>query len=130
MIVFLIFSCSSVAPQQKTDLLPNAQQEVVDHIDVQTLHQKMSQKPVIIDVRTTEEFSSGHLPTAKNIPLDELENRLEGLTPHKTQEIFLVCATGRRSKRATDLLRSKGFTQAINVEGGTRGWQAKGFPTE
>ena len=82
-------------------------------IDVTTLHTKMKSETItIIDVRSPQEYAQGHLPNAKN------------------REIFLVCASGRRSHSATQTLKQKGFAKAFNILGGTRGWQAKGFPTE
>ena len=100
-------------------------------IDVTTLHTKMKSETItIIDVRSPQEYAQGHLPNAKNIPLTEIDLRMEELTPYKDREIFLVCASGRRSHSATQTLKQKGFAKAFNILGGTRGWQAKGFPTE
>ena len=132
MIVFLsIFSCQNEVATSATKPISVPVQSTQTHrIDVQTLYQKMKQKPIIIDVRTPEEFTAGHIPTAKNIPLSSLQDHIVELSQFKNDEIFLVCAVGGRSQQATKMLLSKGFTKAINVEGGTRGWQAKGFPTD
>ena len=133
MIPFLFFACGS---PQTTQTVQNTAQETValvtpKEIEVSTLYEKKQQgSPTIIDVRTPEEFAAGHVPNAQNIPLDTLEKRYSELTPHKESEIFLICASGRRSQKAAEILSEKGFTHAINVTGGTSGWQAKGYPTE
>ena len=100
-------------------------------IEVTALYQKMKSKDVIIiDVRTPQEYTQGHLPKAQNIPLQELDGRIGELRVHKDKELFLVCASGVRSHTATQTLIKHGFTKAQNVLGGTRGWQAKGYPTD
>lgn len=129
MISFFLFACDP-QPVQKTIQEP-AVLISSQEIDVSLLYEKKQQgSPTIIDVRTPEEFAAGHVPNAQNIPLDTLEKRYNELTPHKESEIFLICASGRRSQKATEILSAKGFTHAINVAGGTSGWQAKGYPTE
>ena len=101
-------------------------------IDVDTLYAKKQQNEnlVIIDVRTPAEYSSGHIPGAKPIPLSDLDTSLSQLEAFKEQEIYLVCAVGGRSQQATTILREKGFSKATNVQGGTRGWKAKGYPLQ
>jgi rhodanese-related sulfurtransferase len=84
----------------------------------------------LVDVRTTGEFAGGHAPGAINIPLDQLESRLSELEPQKGDTIYLICASGRRSAAAQELLASKGFSSPVNVTGGTNGWKAAGYPVE
>ena len=132
MIVFFsIFSCQYEHTTTKKEVSSVDVQSTEKHsIDVQSLHQKLQSPPIIIDVRTPEEFDSGHIPTATNIPLQDFADHIKNLEKHKQQEIYLVCAAGVRSQQATNMLLQQGFTKAINVEGGTRGWKAKGFPTD
>lgn len=77
---------------------------------------KNSQKPVV-DVRTAEEFSSGHVAGSVNIPLQELSRRLEELRLIR-QPFILCCASGNRSGVAEQYLR----TQGIRCENGGA-WQ-------
>ena len=74
-----------------------------------------SECPFLIDVRTSQEFSGGHLPNAVNIPVDDLRSR-QGDLPHD-QEIAVYCQVGQRGYLATRILRQAGFT-AVNVSGG------------
>jgi len=85
--------------------------------------------PILVDVRTPEEFAEGHVPGALNIPLGELDGRLQELQPHRSGEVWVICAVGGRSARASRALSAAGF-HAVNVDGGTRGWIAQGGPTE
>ena len=83
--------------------------------------------PLLLDVRTDEEYAAGHVAQTRHIPLDTLESRLAELEAHKGAEIYVICQSGRRSERASQLLLSKGFTP-VNVEGGTGAWVGAGLP--
>ena len=75
---------------------------------------------VLLDVRNPHELedkSLGHIGGVLNIPLPELEKRLDELDKFKENNIAVICRSGRRSGIATDLLIKKGFN-AINVSGG------------
>ena len=78
-----------------------------------------------IDVRTPEEYSSGHADRARNIPLDTLMTNLDRL--EKNEPVYLICQTGRRSKQAAEMLVQAGFPQAISIAGGTDAWRAAGL---
>ena len=73
-----------------------------------------------IDVRTREEYSAGHAIRARNIPLNELPAKLDIL--EKSEPIYVICQTGRRSKEAADILSKNGFKWVFNVSGGTTRW--------
>lgn len=85
--------------------------------------------PVLVDVRSTGEFASGHVPGALNIPIDQLEGRVAELDAYKGAEVYLICQVGGRSARAQSLLGAKGFT-TVNVSDGTAAWASGGFPVE
>jgi rhodanese-related sulfurtransferase len=84
---------------------------------------------VVLDVRTREEFTSetGRLPRAQLIPVEELEGRIDELTPLKQKTIMVYCRSGRRSRNATTLLEKHEF-KAMNVEGGILEWKKAGYP--
>lgn len=88
--------------------------------------------PRLIDVRTPAEFEEVHAVDAISIPLDRLDpSRVaadHGIA--KDEQLFMICKMGGRSQRACDQLRSAGFTNAINVEGGTDAWVASGLPVK
>jgi rhodanese-related sulfurtransferase len=72
--------------------------------------------PIVVDVRTPEEFEDGAYPDAINIPLDELQARIDELGS-KTREITLYCASGARSAYAQRFLAQMGFANATNGGG-------------
>ncbi|GAA5356883.1 rhodanese-like domain-containing protein [Streptococcus uberis] len=78
-----------------------------------------SQNINLIDVREVDEYKSGHVPTAKNMPLSTLVEGYLGLDKEKTYHI--ICQSGGRSARACDFLEEKGY-HVINVTGGTVAW--------
>lgn len=68
----------------------------------------------LLDVRTTAEFSSGHLPGAQNVPLGELGSKLEGLGD-KDKDVIVYCLSGTRSAAAARLLKNAGFSKVRNL---------------
>jgi rhodanese-related sulfurtransferase len=81
-----------------------------------------------VDVRTPEEYAAGHATRAINIPLDELNAKLDRL--EKNEPVYVICQTGRRSTEASEILARNGFKWVFNVTGGTERWQAEGLPIE
>lgn len=81
-----------------------------------------------IDVRTPEEYAGGHAVNAKNLPLDKLEVELASLD--KNQPVYVICQTGRRSQKGSEILQKAGFEEIYNLTGGTSEWIAAGLTTE
>ncbi|MCT8139949.1 FAD-dependent oxidoreductase [Anaerobacillus sp. CMMVII] len=78
-----------------------------------------SNEPLIVDVRTAGEFSYGAYPGAINIPLDELQSKVERLG-EKDRKIILYCESGARSAYAVQVLKAYGFTNLENGGGISR----------
>lgn len=72
---------------------------------------------ILIDVRTKEEFQSGHLKNAINLPVDEISETIEKIVPNKNTNIELYCRSGRRSGIAKEKLEAKGYTNVKNLGG-------------
>jgi rhodanese-related sulfurtransferase len=84
-------------------------------------------KPVLVDVREVDEFISGHVPGALNIPLSELTDRV-GDVP-VAPEVHIICQAGGRSLRACEFLSGLDHfagTEFVNVAGGTGMWIVEG----
>jgi len=81
-----------------------------------------------VGVRTPEEYSGGHAARAVNIPLDTLVANYVRL--EKSEPIYVICQTGRRSQKAAEMLKEAGFKNVLNVAGGTTAWQAADLPIE
>ena len=72
---------------------------------------------LLVDVRTPQEFNSGHLPGAKLIPVDQLKQRLAEFGPNKNRPIVVYCKSGSRSGKAEQFLKSQGYTNVFNGGG-------------
>jgi rhodanese-related sulfurtransferase len=78
-----------------------------------------------VDVRSPGEYASGHIPGAVNIPMDQIEARIDDLLPGVP--IILVCQAGKRARMVAGLLEP--CRADIDVlEGGTAAWSAAGYP--
>jgi rhodanese-related sulfurtransferase len=85
-------------------------------------------KGVIVDVRDPAEFKAGHLRDAKNIPFNELSNRVNELNKFKAKAVIAVCQSGVQSAKAAAQLKKAGFNDSFSLEGGVAAWQAQGLP--
>jgi phage shock protein E len=73
--------------------------------------------PIWIDVRTVDEYNSGHVSEAVNIPYTEIVEGVSTLTADKDASLYIYCGSGRRSGIAKESLENLGYTQVINVGG-------------
>ena len=83
------------------------------------------EKLQLIDVRSHGEFATGHVPCAVNIPLEQLETRLNDL--RQGEHVVLVCQSGRRACISEELLKAH-RDDLIVLEGGTAAWSESGLP--
>lgn len=86
------------------------------------------QAHTLVDVRTPEEFASGHIPGAVNIPLNALAARLKDVPAD--QPVIVVCATGSRSRSAASAFKRAGYAEVYNLQGGTMRWVMQRRPVE
>lgn len=87
------------------------------------------QDAVILDVRTPEEFKEGHIENAINVDIyddDDFEKKISTLDRNKTY--FVYCKAGVRSSRAVEKMKSQGFKNLVNLEGGIDAWKEEGLP--
>jgi len=82
------------------------------------------EKPYVIDVRSPQEWGTGHIPGAVHLPVDQLEKRLNEVRRDGVP-MYLVCASGGRSASAADYLSKRGYLDVRNVEGGMNGWRGE-----
>ena len=101
-------------------------------LDVNAFKARMEQQPqaVVVDVRTADEFSDGHLPGALNI---DVKNPSFGSQVHEldtAKTIMLYCHSGGRSRKAAEIMEGLGFRKVMVMKGGFLDWQHAGFPVE
>ena len=83
-----------------------------------------TQKVIVVDVRTLEEYNEGHIPNAISIPLETIENEAEAKLKNKDDLILVYCRSGRRSREAALKLIEKGYTNVIDF-GGIKDWNGE-----
>ena len=86
----------------------------------------------LIDVRTPAEFREVHIQGVRSVPLDRLDPRdlMESRNGRQGEPLFVVCRSGSRGKKACEAFLEAGFSEVINVEGGTLAWEAAGLPVD
>ena len=111
-----------------TSCLKN-QADGVQVLDVATYEKKMTQPDVqLVDVRTPEEFSEGHLENAINIDVtaDDFDAKVVGLD--KEKPVMVYCKSGGRSAKASARLKELGFKNISDLEGGITNWTNEDKP--
>ncbi len=84
----------------------------------------MPHPPLILDVRSAEEFAEGHLPGAVNMAYTDLEKQLDQFD--QSQEIVVYCVAGIRAAKALKILQSHRFSHLWHLEGDYAGWVNSG----
>ena len=75
-----------------------------------------------IDVRTDNEYGSGHIPNSMHIPLHQIQDRMSEIDSLKNKNIIAYCRSGARSSKATKILVEAGF-DVLNLSGGVLSWK-------
>ena len=88
------------------------------------------ERAVVVDVREPEEFAAGHMTGAKNVPLNQLDEKLGAAVKNKSVPLLLVCASGARAQRAVAMAKKLGYEQAQAVAGGLKSWKEANLPIE
>jgi len=102
-----------------------------DTIRVKDLNEQLqsTEKPVVVDIRTPNDYDEMHIPGSINIPQDDLGPRGNELPENRDAPIITVCNIGKFSKHATLYLKSKGYRNVRSAKGGLTEWVRKGFST-
>ena len=84
----------------------------------------------LIDVRTPVEFREVHVSFAHNVPLDRLDPQALMNARHgaSQQPLYVICRSGNRANQACEKFVAAGFTNIVNVAGGTLAWEQAGLP--
>ncbi len=119
MIVAIEFSCNTLQSQNSGTLLPAVE-----------FSEKLNGLPSapVIDVRTAEEFSKGHLLNARNIDWSGHDFQKLISTLDKSKPVFVYCLSGGRSAKAADQMRSDGFKEVYELKGGIMKWREAKLP--
>lgn len=115
---FLLVSCSIGQGSTKTDLSPSEFSKQLSE----------TENPTILDVRTPGEFGEGHIQNALNIDWNgsSFDAQVSKLDKNKT--VFVYCLSGERSGSAASQLRSNGFKNVLELDGGMMAWRSASLP--
>ncbi len=99
-------------------------------ISAAALHarRQLGTAPIVIDVRTPEEYASGHIPGAVNVPFDQVAQRIAEVDG--SHGVVLYCMVGPRARKGESALLAAGYEKVFHLEGGLAAWQATGLPVE
>lgn len=115
----LLFSCSNAQAPGMGGVVP-----------VKEFQQKLQEMPqaTLIDVRTPQEFSKGHLANAQNWDWTTGQFKTQVAQLDTAQPVFIYCLSGGRSAGAMSMLRANGFRQVYEMQGGIMKWNAANLP--
>lgn len=122
LVVVVIAVVALLSPRAVTTAAEN-----ISPADYQSQFVASSTSHLLIDVRTAEEFASGHIRGSVNIPVESLQSRLNEVPAN--QPIVVYCRSGNRSALASDILKQAGYSSIYDL-GGIIDWTAQGFPVE
>ena len=95
-------------------------------LSVKDVAMKLNEDSLFIDVREPGEYEEVHAKGVKNLPLATVNADSVG-EENKDKTIYLICRSGKRSMTAAKKLQEEGFSDLVNVEGGTLAWVAAGL---
>jgi len=128
----LVAGVSAAKGEQLTPPLPSFGNGCIDK-RAEDIYKMLTEEPsqiILLDVRTKAEYKAEHIQIegveTKNIPLSEIEERLNEL--NKSKVLIVYCRSGARSRQACEILAQHNFT-VFNLEGGITAWKAAGYPT-
>lgn len=84
--------------------------------------------PLILDVRSPEEYAEGHIPGAINIPFRDIPNQTDTIGASNRDDIIVYCERGIRAGVAENLLLDAGFVSVMSLTGDIVAWRAAGLP--
>ena len=119
-VIILLSLCSWFTFAEQTTII--SQQALL------TLMAAPANQPIVLDVRTAEEFSEGHIEGAINISHEQINANLSKIMAFKDQTVVVHCRSGRRAVSAENDLRAAGFSDLRPLEGDIKGWQAADLP--
>lgn len=129
--LFVLFGLSYIVTKTPQHLQAPNSALMFETVNSSTFEKQNSeQQRVILDVRTPEEFATGHLPGAKNIDFYSTQFQTTIASLDKNTPYSLYCRSGNRSGQTLELMRSLGFTNVLDLEGGVLSWSQAGRTLE
>ena len=121
-------SCQNAAKSTPQNTVQNAATGVSD-LSTTDFQKKLAAdgSAILLDVRTPQEYANGHLQNATAINFFDADFKEKVAKLDKTKPIYVYCAVGGRSAKASKVLQESGFKSVYNLLGGWNGWNAAGL---
>lgn len=111
--IFLFTSCNKAEESKEVNISDYKQISMEEVVEMM----KTEEEYIILDVRTLEEYESGHIPNAICIPNETIGTDEISQLPNKDQLILVYCRSGNRSKQASEKLIQLGYTNVVEFGG-------------
>ncbi len=82
---------------------------------------------IILDVRTPQEYSRGHIQGSINLPVEKVQENIASIVSDKSDVLYVYCLSGSRSSSVVRMLRNDGYVNAFDVSHGLLAWRIKGY---
>ena len=125
LIIFSILGltgCSSSENRPNTESNSNTYQQITVQEAANIMQSETNY--ILLDVRTAQEYASGHIPGAVNLPNETITSEAIQQLPDKEQLILVYCSSGNRSKQASEKLVNLGYTNIVEF-GGINDWSGE-----
>jgi rhodanese-related sulfurtransferase len=83
---------------------------------------------LVLDVRSADEYATGHIVDARHIVLDKLMDSLGSIKKYRDKAVIVCCESGARSREAAALLKAQGYQNVYNLTGGLAAWRQDNLP--
>ncbi len=124
-----LLSCNNI-PEQK-DSKSNSQSGIFKDVSPTEFSEGIKKEGIqLIDVRTSNEVNSGKIPGAINYDIYGADFKAQINALDKSKPVYVYCAVGGRSGKAMKMMKSMGFSEVYNLDGGMNAWKSKGLPVE
>jgi len=96
--------------------------------ELKTKIDQSSEPLVLLDVRTVEEFESGHIRNSINIPHEILLSNIDLVSEYNDEPLVVYCRSGKRASLVIEALKKHGFTNVVDIEGDILAWSQSNYP--
>ena len=96
--------------------------------ELKTKIDQSSEPLVLLDVRTVEEFESGHIRNSINIPHEILLSNIDLVSEYNDEQLVVYCRSGKRASLVMEALKKHGFTNVVDIEGDILAWSQSNYP--
>lgn len=96
--------------------------------ELKTKIDQSSEPLILLDVRTVEEFESGHIRNSINIPHEILLSNIDLVSEYNDEQLVVYCRSGKRASLVIEVLKKHGFTNIVDIEGDILAWSQSNYP--